>query len=86
MNAIDFVEEVKKELRTLERPPDVGEADVTLGLDSTGDKAIWISFSVGGKDEYDAFLDKLNAFAQEVTSKLLRLYGSDQWPYVRYRR
>jgi hypothetical protein len=85
MSTLDTVESIKEEIRSVPRPDNVGEADIDLGFDSTGDRAMWIWFYVNGNDESEAFVEQLASFAQNVESRILARHGSDIWPYVRFR-
>lgn len=75
----------RKTLAKLGLPRDVKAYGIELGLDSTGDPALWIWLDVADAHEpTSAMITRLRKFKDKVYRTLLD-EGVSRWPYVRLR-
>ena len=75
----------RKTLAKLGLPRDVKAYGIELGLDSTGDPALWIWLDVTNADRpTSAKVTRLRNFSDKISRTLLD-EGVSRWPYVRLR-
>lgn len=75
----------RKTLAKMDLPKDVKAYGIELGLDSTGDPALWIWLDVANADRpTSARVTRLRNFSDRISRALLD-EGVSRWPYVRLR-
>lgn len=76
------VQEAIEKLK-LELPKEVVDFEYEIGLDSTGDPALWIWLIL--EQSEDAWSRENRAELRERIDKTLRDVGVARWPYIRFR-